>query len=270
MRAPDKRLIVSLSVSAAIAVAALAARDQPSQAQRIGNFSMGSRGGSMTGGGGCECSRAFAPSRASSGRFRAEPRFQRFNNDRRSSGMACKGKGKGKAGTDVSTDDPSGGDGRPGRRPPQAATSHGPTSGSSLAPASRSAPASPSARSAQPARPLSGPLPPSGGTPAQRNAINIPPGNENRFVKDEVVLEFASNFPRPGIAQLLARHRLQPDRIAVLHADQFDHRARPYRQPAARCARCCKASATRRRCAPASRTISTWPRRPERSAAGSR
>jgi subtilisin family serine protease len=55
---------------------------------------------------------------------------------------------------------------------------------------------------------MSGPLPPPGGTPAQRNAINIPPGNENRFVKDEVVLEFANNFPRPGIVQLLARHRL--------------------------------------------------------------
>ncbi|MEA2979397.1 MAG: hypothetical protein QOF09_1220, partial [Alphaproteobacteria bacterium] len=42
MRAPDKRLIVSLSISAVIAVAALAAVTSTSQAQRMGNFSMGS------------------------------------------------------------------------------------------------------------------------------------------------------------------------------------------------------------------------------------
>ena len=37
----------------------------------------------------------------------------------------------------------------------------------------------------------------------RRGGINIPPDNEQRFVKDEVVLEFAGNFPPPGIAQLL-------------------------------------------------------------------
>jgi len=44
--------------------------------------------------------------------------------------------------------------------------------------------------------------------PARRAGINIPPGNEQRFVKDEVVLEFAGNFSPQGIARLLARHRL--------------------------------------------------------------
>jgi subtilisin family serine protease len=46
------------------------------------------------------------------------------------------------------------------------------------------------------------------GSPPSRGNINIPPSNEQRFVKDEVVLEFAGNFPPAGIAQLLARHRL--------------------------------------------------------------
>ena len=69
MRASDKRLIVSLSISAAIAVAAFAAATDTSQAQRMGN-SMGSRGGSMMGGGGMR----MQPS------LRAEPRFQRLNN----------------------------------------------------------------------------------------------------------------------------------------------------------------------------------------------
>ena len=46
------------------------------------------------------------------------------------------------------------------------------------------------------------------------------------------MLEFASALPRPAITQLLARHRLSMHRIAKLHADQHDHRARPYREPA--------------------------------------
>jgi hypothetical protein len=39
--------------------------------------------------------------------------------------------------------------------------------------------------------------------------INVPPANENRFVKNEVVLEFVGNYSPAAIAQLLARHRLQ-------------------------------------------------------------
>ena len=51
------------------------------------------------------------------------------------------------------------------------------------------------------------------------------------------------------------------DRIAELHADQLDHRARPHRQPARRCARCCKASATRTTLRSGQPNISTRPRR---------
>ena len=82
----------------------------------------------------------------------------------------------------------------------------GPGSASSSAPVLRSAPASPSARPGPaPGRRHRAALPPSGGTPSQRNAINIPPANENRFVKDEVVLEFAGALPRPAISRNCSR-----------------------------------------------------------------
>jgi subtilisin family serine protease len=204
MRAPGKRLIVSLSISAVIAVAAVAAVTTASQAQRMGNFSMGSRGGSMMSGGGMRTQ----PS------FRAEPRFQRFNNAKINNakinvGDGVKGRGKGKGkGTDVSTNDPRGGDGRPGHRPPRRPPGHGPNVGVVIGTAVAIGTGVAIGTLGPTGPAMSGPLPPSGGTPAQRNAINIPPGNENRFVKDEVVLEFANNFPRPGLVQLLARHRL--------------------------------------------------------------
>jgi subtilisin family serine protease len=44
--------------------------------------------------------------------------------------------------------------------------------------------------------------------PAQRAGINLAPGNEQRFVKDQVLLEFTANYSRQGIAQLLRRHGL--------------------------------------------------------------
>jgi len=47
------------------------------------------------------------------------------------------------------------------------------------------------------------------GPPGGRGGINIPPGNERRFVEDEVVLEFANDLPPQGIAQLLARNGLR-------------------------------------------------------------
>lgn len=52
--------------------------------------------------------------------------------------------------------------------------------------------------------------PPGGpqGPGGPRNGIHVPPANENRFVKNEVVLEFAGNRSPAAIAQLLARHRL--------------------------------------------------------------
>ena len=47
------------------------------------------------------------------------------------------------------------------------------------------------------------------GPPGGRGGINVPPGNERRFVEDEVVLEFANDLPPQGIAQLLARNGLR-------------------------------------------------------------
>src|ERR1700704_1511826 len=105
MRSPNKRLIVGLSVSTVIALVAVAAVSTASQAQfRTNSFSSGPRGGSM-----------MNPS------FRAEPRFQRFNNNAPDKIVTDGGKGKGKGkskGTDVSTAEPGTGDGGSGRRPP--------------------------------------------------------------------------------------------------------------------------------------------------------
>jgi subtilisin family serine protease len=42
-----------------------------------------------------------------------------------------------------------------------------------------------------------------------RGGINIPPSNENRFVANEVMLEFVGNLPASAINALAARHRLQ-------------------------------------------------------------
>jgi hypothetical protein len=47
---------------------------------------------------------------------------------------------------------------------------------------------------------------PPGGIAAQR--IYIPPAGEERFVKDELVLEFVGVFPPGGIAQVLGRQGL--------------------------------------------------------------
>src|SRR6185295_5099949 len=103
MRSPDKRLIVGLSVSTVIALVAVAAVSTASQAQfRTNSFSSGPRGGSM-----------MSPS------FRAEPRFQRFNNNAPDK-IVTGGKGKGKSkGTDVSVTDRGTSDGGSGRRPPR-------------------------------------------------------------------------------------------------------------------------------------------------------
>jgi hypothetical protein len=55
---------------------------------------------------------------------------------------------------------------------------------------------------------FSGPQGGGGGGGGGRGGINIPPANEQRFVQDEVVLEFANNSAPQGIAQLLAQHGL--------------------------------------------------------------
>ena len=99
-------------------------------------------------------------------------------------------------------------------------------------------------RHARPDRPgRRRPLPQSGGPPgrSRRASHHLPPGNENRFVEDEVVLEFASNFPQAGIAATAGAARAEPARIADLHADQLDLRPRPYRQPAPGARGACRA-----------------------------
>lgn len=66
-----------------------------------------------------------------------------------------------------------------------------------------------------PAGAIPPPPPPPGGSAGgpqgpqgPANRINIPPPNENRFVQNEVMLEFAGNLPPAAIAQIAARHRL--------------------------------------------------------------
>jgi hypothetical protein len=113
-------------------------------------------------------------------------------------GSKGKGSGRNKGGNDVSTND---GDKSPGRRPPRGKRPPvwypgGPGIGTGVA--------------VIPIDP--GPPPPRGsssGPPAGRGSIFLPPNNEQRYVKDEVLLELAGNFPQAGIAQLLARHGLQ-------------------------------------------------------------
>src|SRR5215204_3890709 len=128
LRAKNLRLITGMSVAAAIAVAALAAVTSTSQAQmRGGSFSAAPRAPTVImrtapTAGGSSISSMKVPSISSSGMrtpsfsgssFRAEPRFQRFNNDKvvvtddgKGKGTD-KGRGKGKGkGTDVANVDP--------------------------------------------------------------------------------------------------------------------------------------------------------------------
>ena len=188
---PNKNLIVGLTVSTAIAVVALVVATA-SQAAQIGNFAAGPRAPttmrtpSFSGGGSS---------------FRSEPRFQRFNNNvDKVVTDGGKGKGKGK-GTNVSNTDQ--GDGRPGRHPPRKPPGLGP-----IVPIIGTDPAGAGLIGTGPGGP--GPAgagtPPPGGTAAQR--IYIPPAGEDRFVKDELVLEFVGVFPPGGIALVLGRQGL--------------------------------------------------------------
>jgi len=191
---PNKRsgLMRCLSISTGVAIAALAAISTSSQAQFRGHsMSMGSR----------------APMMGSGSRFNSiQPRTNRFQNTPNDlAGMQrFNGKGKGKGNANVSTSETGDGGTKrpPGHRPPR--DKHPPRLGpigpaigtgvliGTLGPAGANPP---------PPTTFSGP-------PARRGGIAIPPNNEQRFVKDEVVLEFASNVSRPGIVQLLARHGL--------------------------------------------------------------
>ena len=214
MCAPDKHLIVGLSISTVIAVAAFAA----ATAHRRRSASATSR---------------WAARRLDDGRwwyanaaepshrpriqpsFRAEPRFQRFNNTK-IVGDGVKGRGKSK-GTEVSAQirAPAMATFRPTTRAaaraiPAAVRPGGRrVSVQSSVRASRSAPASPSARSAQPARPCP---PPSGR--CLRRAVS-PARNASTFRPQREPLRqgrggagVRRRFPADGIAQVLARHGL--------------------------------------------------------------
>ena len=186
MRSFNTRLLAGLSVSTAVAAGVLAAATVASQAASAfrPSFSVGPR----------------APTVNINPSFRSEPRFQRFNNNAPDRIVEGKGKGKGKGrGTDVSTND---GDGRyPGRKPSKGKRppglgpiiGTGVVIGTGVAIGTSTGPAGAN-------------TPPSGGPAVAGNVIDIPPPGENRFVKDEVMLEFATN--QPGIAQLLGRHGL--------------------------------------------------------------
>ena len=208
MRSSNNRpgLIGLLSISTALAVVVVAAATTASHAQfrpssmsvgpRAGGGGMGNMGGSM----------------GSSG-FRSEPRYQRFNsvpiNPTLGGTRFPKGKSKG---DEVVVNNP-GGDGRPGRRPGKRPPWVGP---GIIGPAvvTGVAVATPGPAGAGPAGAgPSGPLPPrtGGTTVAQRGGITIPPPNEQRFVKDEVLLEFPG---QPSQQETGVDCRAQPSHAA--------------------------------------------------------
>ena len=66
---------------------------------------------------------------------------------------------------------------------------------------------------------------------AARSArINIPPQNENRFVPNEVVLEFAGNLPPQAIVALAQRHRLARLELGEPAEHRHDVLPRPHRR----------------------------------------
>jgi hypothetical protein len=187
-----------LSISSGLALAALLAATSISEAQfrggfRGGNFrSMGSRSMVAPGGHGMHMQRF-------GGRFQ---RFQRFHTMPRDTFSGRRHKGP-----YASTDTPGHIDPRrpPHRRPPHhRGPPHigpiGPIIGTGVA-IGTIGPAG--------AGPGGPPQANHSGPPARRGGINIPPGNERRYVDNEVVLEFAGNFSPPRIVQLLARNGLR-------------------------------------------------------------
>jgi hypothetical protein len=190
---PNKRsgLIRCLSISTGIAIAALAAISTSSQAQ------FGLRGGSMG---------SRAPMMGGGSHFNGiVARGSRFNS--MSNGVVGKQgfKRKGKGQTYLSTSETGNGD---TRRPPDRRRPHGkrPPYWGPIGPAIGTGVVigtlGPAGANPPPPANFSGP-------PSRRGGITLPPNNEQRFVKDEVVLEFANNVPQAGVAQLLARHGLR-------------------------------------------------------------
>ena len=98
-----------------------------------------------------------------------------------------------------------------------------------------------------------------------RGGINIPPQNEQRFVPNEVVLEFAGNLPPQAITALAARHRLARIEL-VTSSSPTRPFPRPHhrRPPGAR--PCCAASAARRAARrPAELSLHASPGQPARA-----
>lgn len=204
------KLIGLLSISTALAVVAVAAATSASHAQfRPSSMSVGPRGGMGN----------MGSSMGGAGMRTSEPRFQRFQNTivnnpklgstrypGKGNDVVYPGKGKGK-GDVVVIRDP-GGDGRPprrppGKRPPWVGPGIGPIVGP---PVVGVAVATPGPAGAGPSG--TGPLrPPSGGTTvAQRGGITFP--SDNRYVKDEVLLEFVGQISSQQSGAIAARNRL--------------------------------------------------------------
>jgi hypothetical protein len=168
MRVKQLRLILGATVSAALAVAILAGGTIASHSAQIGNFAAGPRAPTMT---------MRSPNFGGGAGLRTEPRLQRLQDHYNNT---------------VSDDDPRGkGKGR--RHPTKRPIHVGPIIGTggaigTLGPAG----AGPSGS------------PPSGGASAAR--FYLPPAGENRFVQDEVLMEFA--IPSAGVGPWLRRHRL--------------------------------------------------------------
>ena len=168
MRMKRLRLILGAAVSAALAVVILSGATVVSHSAQIGNFA-GPRAPTMR-----------SPNFGGGAGLRTEPRLQRLKDHYDNA---------------VSDDDPRGkkGDGR--RRPTKRPIHVGPIIGTGVA-----------IGTLGPAGAGRGPSgsPPSGGASAA--GIYLPPAGEDRFVKDEVLLEFA--VPSAGVGPWLRRHRL--------------------------------------------------------------
>lgn len=145
-------------------------------------------------------------------RFRASKAIDAVKYPGRNTGKKPPGRG-----TDVATNPPGGGDSKPPRdpkRPPRNPGGDGPR-GPGFGPIIGIGTGVLVGIGAAGATPVPPPPPPSGfsGGPQGRQGpaggINIPPQNENRFVRNEVMLEFVGNLPATTINALAARHRLQ-------------------------------------------------------------
>lgn len=144
---------------------------------------------------------------------------ERFRASKAINAVKYPGKNTGKKppgrGTDVATNPP-GGDGKPPRdpkRPPRGDGPRGPGSGPGFGPIIVGT--SVLGIGAAGATPVPPPPPPPGfsggpqGPQGPAGGINIPPLNENRFVRNEVMLEFVGNLPATTINALATRNRLQ-------------------------------------------------------------